>query len=367
MMEKNLPEAQPDSLSDTRLTDEEARLADLYSSVEYARRLSQASAAKVVRMRVARRMYVRRSLQLLSAAAALVLSFALWWWLDGQKPTPDAAPMRVQNPVPERTDKALLQLSDGRMIALDSTGLLQLSEAGLAHISGSSGKGLAYEASIADQDIALKTNKIIVPPGGRFQLRLSDGTEVWLNAASSLVYPVVFGKGPREVVLSGEAFFEVTSDASRPFVIQTGGSTIQVLGTSFNVSAYEDDDVLETTLVSGALQVSLPNGKSSTLAPGQQHRFNQKTLEQQINQVDTRFYTSWREGVIYFNRVSLKELGIKLERWYDVQIRFENEKTAGLIFSGAVENSRRLDFLLALIAEASGIRYEIDGKQVIIK
>jgi ferric-dicitrate binding protein FerR (iron transport regulator) len=229
------------------------------------------------------------------------------------------------------------------------------------------GNMLAYEAADNDGSAPLKTNRIMVPPGGRFQLMLSDGTKVWLNAASRLEYPVIFGKGERVVTLYGEAFFEVARDVSKPFVVKTSASSVQVLGTSFNVSVYQDDDFMETTLVTGSLKIVSPNGQTSMLVPGQQHRLNQKTLEQNVSQVDTKFYTSWREGVIYFNKVSLKDLATKLERWYDVQITFQNEKSGQLIFSGAVENSRRLDFLLRLIAEASGIEFSINDKQVVIK
>lgn len=366
-MEKRYKENHSNGQSEPCPTAEETRLAVLYQAVNHARQLDDALAYRIVVRRAARRLFMRRALGVLSTAALVVLIVALWWWIHPQEIDLNLQPQQSHNEVPERTDKALLMLSDGRIVNLDTTGALQLNDAGLATISSKMGNMLAYEAADNDGSAPLKTNRIMVPPGGRFQLMLSDGTKVWLNAASRLEYPVIFGKGERVVTLYGEAFFEVARDVSKPFVVKTSASSVQVLGTSFNVSVYQDDDFMETTLVTGSLKIVSPNGQTSMLVPGQQHRLNQKTLEQNVSQVDTKFYTSWREGVIYFNKVSLKDLATKLERWYDVQITFQNEKSGQLIFSGAVENSRRLDFLLRLIAEASGIEFSINDKQVVIK
>lgn len=367
MMEKPEPEEFSNGQQAPRLSDDEARLADLYAALNYARRLDPAVVYPQVHRRAIQRTFIRRTVRAMSVAALLTIFIALWWWIQTQQQVESPQPQQSQLRTPERTDKAMLVLSDGSLVTLDTSSSLQLSDAGLATISSSQGSMLAYEAADNETSAQQKTNKIIVPSGGRFQLRLSDGTKVWLNAAKSLEYPVVFGKGERVVSLLGEAFFEVVNDPLRPFIVNTPGSSVQVLGTSFNVSVYHDDDFMETTLVSGALRVVSPNGQTSMLAPGQQHRLNQKTLEQTVSQVDTKFYTSWREGVMYFNKVSLRELSVKLERWYDVRITFENEKAGRLIFSGAVENSRKLDFLLRLIAEASGIEYSINGKLVVIK
>lgn len=367
MMEKTQPEAYSDGQQEPRLTDDEARLADLYSALNFARRLDHAKAYRNVHRQASQKVLIRMTLRVLSIAAVLSFFVALWWWVETHRHDTTPQLQQSQLPTPERADKAMLVLSDGSLVTLDTLSNLQLSDAGLATISSRQGSMLAYEAANNETSAQQKTNKIMVPSGGRFQLRLSDGTKVWLNAATSLEYPVVFGKGERVVSLMGEAFFEVANDPSRPFIVSTPGSSVQVLGTSFNVSVYHDDDFMETTLVSGALRVVSPNGQTSMLAPGQQHRLNQKTLEQTVSQVDTKFFTSWREGVIYFNKVSLRELSVKLERWYDVRITFENEKAGRLIFSGAVENSRKLDFILKLIAEASGIEYSINGKLVVIK
>lgn len=366
MMEKTTLEDQGSANDNYLLTSEEEHLSRLYQAVNLARTMDVDEGRKLIHRYAAGRIFKKRLLATISVAAALLMFAGIWWWFGRDKIESVSEPQIVSNAVPERSDKALLVLSDGSLVNLDTLSAVHLTDAGLAVIS-SKGSMLAYESGGAAETIAQKTNKIIVPAGGRFQLRLSDGTSAWLNAASSLEYPVVFGKGERIVRLSGEAFFEVAADPDRPFIIETTSGRIQVLGTSFNVSAYQDDEFMETTLVSGSLQVVVPNGQTSRLSPGQQHKLNQRTFDQTVNTVDTKFYTSWRDGVIYFNRVSLKELSIKLERWYDVQIVFEDERSARLIFSGAVENSRRLDFLLTLIAEASGIEFKIHGKQVTIK
>ncbi|HMM11186.1 MAG TPA: FecR domain-containing protein [Bacteroidales bacterium] len=367
MMEKTHPDENLTGNHNNQLSSDEEQIAALFQSAHMAQGLDTDKARESVRRLIRHRLINRRLIHTLSYAALALLLVGLWWWTRHQETYPSQEPQLVQTAVPERTDKALLVLSDGSLVSLDTLSSFQLSEAGLATISSNRGSMLAYKAGDESASEISKTNKIIVPAGGRFQLVLSDGTSVWLNAGTSLEYPVVFGRGERYVSLSGEAFFEVATDPQRPFIIQTGSGKLQVLGTSFNVSAYQEDEFMETTLVSGALQVTTSNGMISRLLPGQQHKLNQMTFEQTVSQVDTKFYTSWRDGVIYFNRVSLKELAVKLERWYDVQITFQNESSGKLIFSGAVENSRRLDFLLALIAEASGLEYKINGKQVLIK
>jgi len=300
-----------------------------------------------------------------AAAAVIVLAFTWYFaFLNQTKPVEDLV---IEQPiVPERYQKATLVLSDGRQMQLDQQMATSVEEQDGFTIENKPGEMLAYseDGNLVNES---RINKLIIPAGARYQVKLSDGTIVWLNSVSELEYPVVFSKNERKVKLSGEAFFEVSPDNKRPFIVDVNGTLVTVLGTSFNISSYKNDQFFETTLVSGSVKITGNNGSSRSISPGEQLKLNNETQEIAVDKVDTRFFTSWREGILHFNRVSLKELAQKLSRWYDVEIVFENEKAARLVFSGAIENSRKIDFLLDLIAQSSGIQYEIKSDKIIIK
>jgi len=308
------------------------------------------------------------ALRLLPYASILVVVLAILWHMQ-QKPTVENTAQTTEqyNPAAsEWNNKAMLVLSDGSMLSLDQDANTQLREEGGVRIQNNAGGILAYHEGEETQATG-STNKLLIPAGARYQLRLSDGTEVWLNAATELEYPVQFSSAERRVKLKGEAFFQVRSDASRPFIVELENGSVIATGTTFNISSYATDAFMETTLVSGKISVKSSNGHSLGMIPGDQFRLNRADQTYVLQQVDTRFYTSWKEGVLLFNSVSLAELAQKLERWYDVKISFSSEKTAALRFSGAMENSRKLEFLLGLIAESSGISYEVQSKTIVIK
>lgn len=305
--------------------------------------------------------------KLLPYAAMLAIGLAVVWYL--QKGTPEIAPEPIAEQsliTPEWNNKAMLVLSDGSVLALDQDENTQLQEEGGMRIQNNAGGVLSYMEENGAIPSGL-TNKLLIPAGARYQLKLSDGTEVWLNAATELEYPVRFGQAERRVKLKGEAFFHVRTDAARPFIVELDNGSVIATGTSFNISSYASDPFMETTLVSGKINIQSTNGLNRGMVPGEQFRLNRADQTYVVQQVDTRFFTSWKEGVLLFNSVSLSELAQKLERWYDVKISFASEKSAQLKFSGAMENSRKLEFLLGLISESSGISYEIRGNTIVIK
>ncbi len=300
-----------------------------------------------------------------AAAGIIVLAFT-WYFTFLKQTTPVQELVIEQQIVPERHQKATLVLSDGRQMQLDQQQATSVEEQDGFTIENKPGEMLAYseDGNLMNE---YRMNKLIIPAGARYQVKLSDGTMIWLNSVSELEYPVVFSKNERKVKLSGEAFFEVSPDNKRPFIVDVNGTLVTVLGTSFNISSYKDDRFFETTLVSGSVKITGNNGASQSISPGEQLRLNMETQEIEVGKVDTRFYTSWREGILHFSRVSLNDLAQKLSRWYDVEIVFENEKAARLVFSGAIENSRKIDFLLDLIAQSSGVQYEIKSDKIVIK
>lgn len=306
------------------------------------------------------------ALRLFPYAATLLVLAGFAWYLFNLASDKETAITQTETTVPERHNKAVLVLSDGNSLVLDNPESAEIPEESGVHITNQPGEFLRYEQDEAGSDIP-RMNRLIVPAGARYQLQLADGTKVWMNAQSELQYPVTFTSNSRRVILSGEAYFEVHSDASAPFIIEANGYEISVTGTAFNISAYADDGFMQTTLVSGALEVSSREGLAYKLNPGQMAMINNQSQEADIEYVDTRLFTSWRDGVLHFNKISLKDLATKLERWYDVEIQFANDHIADLLFSGAMENSRDIGFLLDLIGKAANVEFEIDKKQITVK
>lgn len=299
-------------------------------------------------------------------AASLLIFISLTWYFlmpDQQSETNSAT--LVQQESGKRHEKAMLVLSDGSRLILDADSTISLQEQNGISIENHSGGTLRYESS-ASEATANLMHQLIIPAGARYQLQLSDGTKVWLNAASTLEYPLAFGDTKREVKLVGEAFFDVQPD-SRPFQIKVNGNVVTVHGTSFNISSYPEDDITATTLVSGSVSFTGIKGETKQLLPGEQLRMHHQNNTMEIEKVDTQLYVSWKEGVLHFKKISLAELARKLSRWYDVEIVFEDPSKAAILFSGALENSRELDFLLHLITKTAPVTYEIKGKKVIIK
>jgi ferric-dicitrate binding protein FerR (iron transport regulator) len=304
-------------------------------------------------------------LKWIAAAAIFVLFIAAAWYLvlNFQSNEPIISESAGQL---KRTNQAILVLSDGEEFLLNEKTKTNLKEDGGIHITNKPGEILAY-GKAEKESAKLTYHKLIIPPGARYQLQLSDGTQVWMNAASEIQYPVVFGNDERRIVLSGEAYFEVKEDSKRPFIIESNGYEIRVLGTSFNVSTYQNDTFMQTTLVNGEVEVTRRDGKKVMLEPGQMVLIDNDSQSQIVEDVDTRFYTSWKEGILYFNKVSLFDLSVKLGRWYDADFEFLNHQKKSLIYSGAMENSRNIGFILDLISQTADVSFSIEGKKVTVE
>lgn len=300
------------------------------------------------------------------AATLLVLLGFAWYLHQIISNEENAVAVTPEAPFAERQNRAVLVLSDGETINLDEQTIAKMPDEKGVRITNLPGELLRYEKQEVRVD-EQRMNRLIVPAGARYQLQLSDGTKVWMNARSALEYPVAFSSQSRLVKLSGEAYFEVKENPSVPFVVEANDYKIVVHGTSLNISAYAEDNYIQTTLVTGALEVEDREGTAYKLNPGQMAMISHENQDVSIENVDTKFFTSWRNGILHFNKISLKELAIKLERWYDVDINFGSAYTADLLFSGAMENSRDITFILKLISQAANVEYEISDKQILIK
>jgi ferric-dicitrate binding protein FerR (iron transport regulator) len=302
----------------------------------------------------------------IAAWAAIVVIFLSisWFAYDSLKEESMEVKSQVAEDSPEIQQKAILKLGDGRSISLDNEQNKQIDE-GLVHIENKPGEKLTYNFSDNLNQLA-SNHTLIVPSGARYELTLADGTKVWMNAESELVYPTVFNTNERRVQLKGEAFFEVTKNPDQPFIVEAEGNEIRVLGTSFNISAYDNDPSFQATLVSGKVNLKTENGESVSLEPGQLAEVNQTSHEVLLKKVDTKLYTSWRDDILYFKDIEMSALMNKLERWYGVDIQIMNPDKEKIRFSGAMENQKDLDFILHLIAQTTSIKIEKQEDKILI-
>lgn len=178
-------------------------------------------------------------------------------------------------------------------------------------------------------------SEVVVPFGQMTQVNLSDGTSVWLNSGTTLKYPTVFDKENREVSIDGEAFFEVTHNSKMPFIVHTNSLSVMVLGTTFNVASYAADKKTDITLVEGSVVLQANTDKwTKKMEPGEVATIDHDGNIPQMKSVNTDFYTSWKEGKVVFKKERLDVIANKLERWYNVEIRFRDEELRQLEFSG---------------------------------
>ena len=211
-------------------------------------------------------------------------------------------------------------------------------------------------------------NTITVPAGQRANLTLADGTNVWLNARSEMRYPAVFTGNKREITLDGEAYFEVTHNEDKPFVVQTNKCNVEVLGTKFNVSAYADEYVTTTTLVEGAVSISGKCiGEARILRPNEQLVLDQVSGDVEVKNVDVDYYTAWKDGMFRFRDVRLEEIMRVVERWYDMTVVYEDECVKDLHFGFNMSRLETIEPLLNIFELNGKIKITKEGKVLKIK
>jgi ferric-dicitrate binding protein FerR (iron transport regulator) len=296
-----------------------------------------------------------------AAAVALILAAARGGYLWQSFKSRPSAPAQVQQDILAGGDKAILTLADGSTIALDSTGNRQIARQGNTSIINTAGGKLAYHAASNSNEVLY--NKISTPRGGQFQITLPDGTQVWLNALSSLRFPTVFNGTNRTVELTGEAYFEVQKDAAKPFLVKVAGMQIDVLGTSFDVMAYSDEKQIQTTLIEGAVKVSV-EGKSKILQPGQQSQLQKDGRLDVLPTTDIESVIAWKNGYFKFNQADLQTVMRQLARWYDVEVSFEGP-VPDFRFVGELKRKASLSTNLKILSY-SQVNFKMDGNTITV-
>ncbi|MCK0148103.1 FecR family protein [Arenibacter sp. F26102] len=263
------------------------------------------------------------------------------------------------------TDKATLTLDDGSEIVLEKGESIETDKA------SSNGEQLVYANGQKSPEKIIAKNILTIPRGGQFVLVLADGTKVWVNSETRLRYPVAFAVNKtREVELVyGEAYFDVspsTEHNGSQFVLHTAGQRVVVLGTEFNIKAYNEDKYVSTTLVEG--KVIVENGsESKNLRLGHQSTMDRDSKKIGISKVDVYNEVSWKNGLFSFKNRSLEDIMQVLVRWYDVDVVFQEKAVEELTFNGVFRKTLSLKEILDIIQNTNLVKYEINGKTIIMK
>jgi len=260
--------------------------------------------------------------------------------------------------------KAVLTLANGEKVLLEEGKVKTIAERDGTEIDKDSENNLSYKKNDLKSPKAIY-NFIEVPRGGEYKLNLSDGTKVWLNSESSLKYPVQFAGNIRKVELTGEAYFDVSHDKTAPFIVKARDTEIKVLGTEFNISTYDDDEFIATTLVEGSVEVNCLGSKAK-LSPGFQSVIKRGDNHIEIIEVDTQLYTSWVNGVFEFENHTLEQITQQLSRWYDVDFFFTEKQFRNLRFTGAIKRDKSIDFALEMMEKIAQVKFAIKDDKIII-
>lgn len=290
-----------------------------------------------------------------------ILSVSIWFYLLKESTTDDY--QTVYNPIIPGQQTATLTLADGTQIRLAETAEGQLAKDGPIVISKTADGQLLYEIQETGES-ASGYNVLSTARGETYKVKLPDGTQVWLNTASSLRYATNFSAfSSRNVELQGEGYFEVASNHTKPFIVYSSGQKIEVLGTRFNVSSYREDSMVSTTLLEGSVRIDHHN-KKTILVPNQQFQLS-SSGDFYLREVDTDRIVSWTNNEFMFDGDNIDEVMRKLERWYNVDIIYEGEKSVEK-FGGVVSRFEKIEKVLQLLEKTGGVRFKIEGRSVFV-
>lgn len=312
---------------------------------------------------------LRKRIWFRTAAAAVVILFmagtAFWFFRQQQAvkhPVTASNRLKILKDLPPGRDNAILTLADGSRIVLDSAsdGVIT-SENGM--------KVLKLNAQITYQNQHKNTNgntefnTITTARGNQYKLVLSDGSKVWLNAASSIRFPIQFTGNERKIEITGEAYFEVAKDPTKPFRVAAHGMEVEVLGTHFNINSYDDEPQMSTTLAEGRVKITR-EGTTRILRPGEQAGIQPAYAGISVKAIDVAPVLAWKEGYFWFDNTDIRSLMRQIARWYDVDVRFEG-RIADDGFSGKIPRNISLVKLLNILA-LNEVHYKLEGRNLVI-
>lgn len=273
----------------------------------------------------------------------------------------------LTNDVAPGKNRATLTLSDGRKVLLAAASNGQLAEQAGVKIRKTSDGQLIYESKTSDtKSVQPVSNTLSTANGETYALVLPDGSKVWLNAATSLKYPASFANLKERVIeLSGEAYFEVSKDKSRPFIVKSAEQEVKVLGTHFNINSYADEMYTRTTLLEGAVRVSIGSNYIA-LQPGKQVSLNKKQGNLVVSEVDVEEVMAWKNGNFVFMNEDIKSVMKKISRWYDVEVVYEQDVSKKAVW-GTISRFRNVSQVLNMLEMTGVVKFKIEGRRIIVK
>lgn len=299
-----------------------------------------------------------------AVAASVVLlislgSFLTWQWLNSHPYEDNTS--QTTNDVPPGGDKATLTLANGRQINLDSLLGAESFRQGSSLVTNKNGQ-LAYNLEKNPIDVVFNT--LTTPRGGQYQITLSDGSKAWLNAESSIYFPTSFIGNERRVRITGEVYFEIEKNADMPFKVEVGQVEVRVLGTHFNVNAYNSRDAIKTTLIEGSVEV-ISEKEKLMLKPGQQAQVTSNGGTNAIENVNIDEVMAWKAGFFQFNNADIETVMQQIARWYDVEVLYDGKVTK--LFGGSIPRDMSASNVFKALELTGGVHFKIEGRTVIVR
>ncbi|MDP4131283.1 MAG: DUF4974 domain-containing protein [Bacteroidota bacterium] len=341
--------------------------ADTYSEADWDHIYKKIIAKPVVRI-ASERITQRRWFRWAAAVLVILVGSGTWFFFHAQKNSTAIARVSkfggdVKAP---QQHKAILTLANGKQITLDSTGIGSVAKEGGIGINKVAEGQIAYTGNGETPG----KNTLIVPVGSRpMTIQLIDGTRVWLDAGSSLTYPIAFSGSDRSVEMTGQAYFEVAKNPAKKFYVRVGGITTEVLGTHFNVNAHQDEGDISVTLLEGSVNVrfSSPDRASSEvrLKPGQQTQLKANSRLKTTSGVDMEKVMAWKNGLFYFDRTNIRVIMRQVARWYDADIVYQGD-VEQMDFSGTVPSKENISEVLKMLEMTGAIHFRVEGRTVYV-
>ncbi|SDF79666.1 FecR family protein [Mucilaginibacter pineti] len=366
-----------EKISDGAATDEEIRLYNAYynsfqktsgawdeellgNKEEIGIELSAHIQAAVRKPRSIRRLSWPR----IAAAASIILCLSLSGYFLLRKPSAQQTAQSSKSDIAPGGNKAILTLGSGQKIVLTGAKNGVLANQGNTTINKTADGLLVYDASKSKSGTTIY-NTMTTPRGGQYHLTLADGTNVWLNAASSIKYPTAFNGDERLVEITGEAYFEVAHNAAKPFKVSSREETVEVLGTHFNINSYADEPAIKTTLLEGSVKLTI-NKQKAVLKPGQQgfiSRDDHNVIKIKI--ADVNEVMAWKNGYFIFNDENIESIMRKISRWYDIDVSYQGDMT-GKEFVGSVSRFKNVSEVLRKLEATGIIHFKMDGRRLLV-
>jgi transmembrane sensor len=299
-----------------------------------------------------------------AASVVIVMSAAAMLFRPASKPVANNT-IAQKNDIKPGSNKAVLTLANGQKITLTDSVNGQVAVQANVKIAKTAKGQIAYELpnGATGNDLAPGNNTIEAPTGGQWEVILPDQSKVWLNAKSSLTYPTYFTGNERKVQLKGEAYFEVAHNAQMPFKVSSKGQTVEVLGTHFDIMAYDDDIIMKTTLLEGSVKIS-NNGRSLILIPGEQAQVSDAGTKV-TNEIDLEDVMAWKNGYFKFND-GLENVMRKISRWYNIEVKYASNVDPSLRFGGKISRYKNLSSALKIMELTGNVHFKVEGRRVTV-